>query len=189
MPHQERWRAQGIVDREAWRSAGEHGLLCPWLEEEFGGGPLLWEEELCQYRYCPAPCTHKTRVCAALHSLCPLCGRRGHQEMIFRFVSRDRFEREYVRMRRFGTYSAYVHRGWGFSSTCRPLKEELVEGTCVRENAPSSRWPPLGCIRDTSTTPGPSTASIRMGRMVLIPGPVARIERIPRRRSLLNEKA
>ena len=22
------------------------------LEEEFGGGPLLWEEELCQYRYC-----------------------------------------------------------------------------------------------------------------------------------------
>ena len=48
--------------------------------------------------------------------------------MICRFVSRDRFELEYKRMRRYGTFSAYVHRGWGFSSTCRPLKEELVEG-------------------------------------------------------------
>jgi acyl-CoA dehydrogenase len=42
-PHSERWREQGIVDREAWRSAGEHGLLCPWMEERYGGagGDLL----------------------------------------------------------------------------------------------------------------------------------------------------
>lgn len=37
VPHQERWREAGIVDREAWRAVGEAGLLCPWLEEEYGG--------------------------------------------------------------------------------------------------------------------------------------------------------
>ncbi|MBZ0121837.1 MAG: acyl-CoA dehydrogenase family protein [Sandaracinaceae bacterium] len=37
VPHQERWRRQGIVDREAWRTAGRAGLLCPWLEEAHGG--------------------------------------------------------------------------------------------------------------------------------------------------------
>lgn len=36
-PNQERWNRDGIVDREAWRSAGEQGFLCPWLEEEYGG--------------------------------------------------------------------------------------------------------------------------------------------------------
>ena len=37
IPHQERWREDGIVDRSAWRKAGEAGILCPWLEEEYGG--------------------------------------------------------------------------------------------------------------------------------------------------------
>ena len=36
-PHQEAWRRAGIVDREAWRKAGQGGFLCPWLEEELGG--------------------------------------------------------------------------------------------------------------------------------------------------------
>jgi acyl-CoA dehydrogenase len=36
-PHQERWREAGIVDRSAWRRAGEGGFLCPWLEEKYGG--------------------------------------------------------------------------------------------------------------------------------------------------------
>ena len=36
-PHQERWNEAGIVDREAWRKAGEAGFLCPWLEPEYGG--------------------------------------------------------------------------------------------------------------------------------------------------------
>jgi len=42
-PNQERWNAAGIVDREAWRKAGEAGFLCPWLEQERGGpgGDLL----------------------------------------------------------------------------------------------------------------------------------------------------
>jgi acyl-CoA dehydrogenase len=36
-PNQERWNRDGIVDREAWRSAGKQGFLCPWLGEEYGG--------------------------------------------------------------------------------------------------------------------------------------------------------
>jgi acyl-CoA dehydrogenase len=38
VPHQERWRKQGIVDKGAWQKAGEAGLLCPWLDEAYGGG-------------------------------------------------------------------------------------------------------------------------------------------------------
>ncbi len=36
-PHQERWRHQGMVDREVWHQAGSHGFLCPWLAESEGG--------------------------------------------------------------------------------------------------------------------------------------------------------
>ena len=36
-PHQERWAEAGSVDRETWRRAGAAGLLCPWLEEKYGG--------------------------------------------------------------------------------------------------------------------------------------------------------
>jgi acyl-CoA dehydrogenase len=36
-PHQERWAANGVVDRETWRKAGAAGFLCPWLETEQGG--------------------------------------------------------------------------------------------------------------------------------------------------------
>ncbi|MBK7584232.1 MAG: acyl-CoA dehydrogenase family protein [Myxococcales bacterium] len=43
VPNQERWRSQGMVDRETWRKAGAGGFLCPWLEAEHGGpgGDLL----------------------------------------------------------------------------------------------------------------------------------------------------
>lgn len=37
VPHQAQWNAAGSVDREAWRKAGEAGLLCPWLPEALGG--------------------------------------------------------------------------------------------------------------------------------------------------------
>ena len=37
VPHQERWREDGQVDREAWRKAGKAGFLCPWLEPDYGG--------------------------------------------------------------------------------------------------------------------------------------------------------
>ncbi len=36
-PAQEAWRRQGMVDCDAWRKAGQAGLLCPWLGEEQGG--------------------------------------------------------------------------------------------------------------------------------------------------------
>lgn len=38
MPHQERFAEQKYVDREFWRKAGELGLLCASIPEEYGGG-------------------------------------------------------------------------------------------------------------------------------------------------------
>jgi len=37
VPNQEKWVEQGMVSREAWRAAGEAGLIAPWMEEEYGG--------------------------------------------------------------------------------------------------------------------------------------------------------
>lgn len=37
VPHMESWRAAGIVDREAFRKAGEQGFLMVWPEEKYGG--------------------------------------------------------------------------------------------------------------------------------------------------------
>ncbi len=36
-PHVEKWREQGIVDRDIWHKAGEMGLLVPSCPEEYGG--------------------------------------------------------------------------------------------------------------------------------------------------------
>ena len=36
-PHVEKWREQGKVDRWAWEKAGEQGLLCMSMPEEYGG--------------------------------------------------------------------------------------------------------------------------------------------------------
>ncbi len=43
-PHLDRWEQEGIVDRDFWRAAGEAGLLCPTVPEEYGGPGL-------DYRY------------------------------------------------------------------------------------------------------------------------------------------
>jgi len=36
-PRQEAWMAEGMVEREAWRKAGEAGFICPWMEAQYGG--------------------------------------------------------------------------------------------------------------------------------------------------------
>jgi len=36
-PHVEQWREDGICDPAAFRKAGEHGLLCMWADEKYGG--------------------------------------------------------------------------------------------------------------------------------------------------------
>jgi alkylation response protein AidB-like acyl-CoA dehydrogenase len=36
-PHGELWRAQGFVDRSAFKAAGAQGLLLPWADLEYGG--------------------------------------------------------------------------------------------------------------------------------------------------------
>lgn len=40
VPHRERWREQGIVDRAVWEKAGAAGLLCIWADEKYGGAGL-----------------------------------------------------------------------------------------------------------------------------------------------------
>ncbi|WP_340540520.1 acyl-CoA dehydrogenase family protein [Nocardioides sp. GXZ039] len=37
VPHHEQWEKDGQVDREVWRKAGEQGLLCFDVEEQYGG--------------------------------------------------------------------------------------------------------------------------------------------------------
>lgn len=39
-PNADRWQEQGIVDREAYRKAGEMGLLLMWADEKYGGAGI-----------------------------------------------------------------------------------------------------------------------------------------------------
>jgi alkylation response protein AidB-like acyl-CoA dehydrogenase len=40
VPHLDRWEEEGIIDRAFWTTAGEAGLLCPTVPEEYGGPGL-----------------------------------------------------------------------------------------------------------------------------------------------------
>lgn len=42
VPHHEAWEDAGIVPREVWRRAGEMGMLCCSLPEEYGGAGADW---------------------------------------------------------------------------------------------------------------------------------------------------
>jgi acyl-CoA dehydrogenase len=37
VPYKDAWEEANIVPRELWKSGGQHGFLCCWLEEEHGG--------------------------------------------------------------------------------------------------------------------------------------------------------
>ncbi len=39
-PHSEHWREQHLIDREAYRKAGDMGFLCMWADEQYGGQGL-----------------------------------------------------------------------------------------------------------------------------------------------------
>lgn len=41
-PHHAQWEKDGIVPREAWKRAGEIGMLCPTIPEEYGGLGADW---------------------------------------------------------------------------------------------------------------------------------------------------
>ena len=44
-PNADAWRARGYIDRDLWRRAGELGLLCASVPEEYGGGDgNFWHE-------------------------------------------------------------------------------------------------------------------------------------------------
>ena len=37
VPHHSRWEKEGQVSREVWHKAGQNGLLCPTIPEQYGG--------------------------------------------------------------------------------------------------------------------------------------------------------
>jgi acyl-CoA dehydrogenase len=48
-PHEEKWREQHMPDRNIWRKAGEMGMLCASIPEQYGGGggSFLHEAVIC----------------------------------------------------------------------------------------------------------------------------------------------
>lgn len=37
VPHEDRWQQQGHIDRDFWNKAGDFGILCASVPEEYGG--------------------------------------------------------------------------------------------------------------------------------------------------------
>jgi len=87
VPHLEQWREQGMVDREIYRKAGEHGFLMLWPDEEYGGLGLRdfrYEQIIIEEtKYCMAGDWYNT-----LHSrlVGPYFERYGSEEQKQRFL-------------------------------------------------------------------------------------------------------
>ncbi|MFW5659557.1 MAG: acyl-CoA dehydrogenase family protein, partial [Bacteroidota bacterium] len=69
-PHHAEWEKQGHISREAWLKAGEQGLLCVTMPEEYGGSGvdfgysvILMEEQAYTYASGPGFSLH-TDICA-----------------------------------------------------------------------------------------------------------------------------
>ncbi len=56
VPHRERWIEQGHPEPEAWRKAGEVGILCPDVPAEYGGGDGDFGFDAITYEECQRAC-------------------------------------------------------------------------------------------------------------------------------------
>jgi acyl-CoA dehydrogenase len=86
-PHAERWREAGVVDREAYRKAGEQGYVMMWADEKYGGAGVAdfrYEQVLIEENIRHGePCFYLT-----LHSrlVGPYLGHLGNEEQKQRFL-------------------------------------------------------------------------------------------------------
>ncbi|HEY3699713.1 MAG TPA: acyl-CoA dehydrogenase family protein [Spongiibacteraceae bacterium] len=87
VPNMERWREEGIVDRNLFRKAGDQGFLMLWPDEEYGGAGLndFRFEQIIIEETCYALCFEWYN---SLHSrLCgPYISRFGSKEQCQRFL-------------------------------------------------------------------------------------------------------
>jgi alkylation response protein AidB-like acyl-CoA dehydrogenase len=88
-PHVERWRAQGYVDRDAYRKAADAGYLLMWVDEKYGGAGVR------DFRYEQILIEENIRhgdigLYLALHSrlVAPYIAALGSEEQKMRFLPR-----------------------------------------------------------------------------------------------------
>jgi alkylation response protein AidB-like acyl-CoA dehydrogenase len=87
VPHMERFREQGVVDREIFKKAGEQGFLMVWPEERLGGMDdydIRWEQVIIE-ELAYARCSDWF---GSLHSriVAPYITRFGTEEQIQRYI-------------------------------------------------------------------------------------------------------
>ena len=86
-PHVDEWREAGIVDRDAFRKAGEQGLLLIWADEQYGGHGI--EDFRYEQIIIEENCRHgDTSLFLSLHSrlVGPYIGTLGTEEQKQRFL-------------------------------------------------------------------------------------------------------